>query len=261
MRGAKVAVELTEPFQALEKFEPTDGGAAHRVKQSMPFRLGVSGSPSRSLANGYCCGGTIGSLVKVNGVQYILSNFHVFEGDIVLGGNNRISQNGDLIIHPGLIDVSCIATSAMSVGNLVKISSLPNSNVDASVAKVISGRVRTDGAILDIGTISATTASAALNQAVKKSGRTTGLTRSVVTGLNATVSVTYPNECAGGTAFTKVFTGQVLIKNKNQGQNFLGAGDSGSLMVQDVSVNPKAVGLLFAGSSTTAVANPASAKC
>ena len=38
--------------------------------------------------------------------------------------------------------------------------------------------------------------------------------------------------------------------------DFIAGGDSGSLMVQDAATNPKAVGLLFAGSSTTAVANP-----
>ena len=47
--------------------------------------------------------------------------------------------------------------------------------------------------------------------------------------------------------------------NKNRGKNFLVAGDSGSLMVEDASVNPRAVGLLYAGSSTTAVANPINA--
>ena len=76
------------------------------------------------------------------------------------------------------------------------------------------------------------TVGASLNQAVKKSGRTTGLTRSSVSGLNATISVTYDNECAGGTAFTKTFTGQIVIKNR--GSKFLDSGDSGSLMVEDV---------------------------
>ncbi len=114
--------------------------------------------------------------------------------------------------------------------------------------------VRADGAILEIGTISSQTVGASLNQAVKKSGRTTGLTRSKVSGLNASVSVTYENECAGGTAFTKTFTGQIIIANK--GSKFLNSGDSGSLMVEDVATNPRAVGLLFAGSSITAVANP-----
>jgi hypothetical protein len=114
--------------------------------------------------------------------------------------------------------------------------------------------VRTDGAILEIGTISSSTVSAAINQAVKKSGRTTGLSRSSVSGLNATISVTYDNECAGGTAFTKTFTGQIVIANS--GSKFLNSGDSGSLMVEDVATNPRAVGLLYAGSSTSAIANP-----
>ena len=127
----------------------------------------------------------------------------------------------------------------------MKKSSLPGSNVDCSVAKVSRGQVRTDGAILEIGTISSSTVTAALNQAVKKSGRTTGLTRSSISGLNATISVTYENECAGGTAFTKTFTGQIVVTNR--GSKFLAGGDSGSLMVEDVSTNARAVGLLFAG--------------
>jgi hypothetical protein len=195
-------------------------------------------------------------LVQKGGVQYILSNYHVFESDIVSGGNGRVAKAGDPVIQPGLIDVNCNAIGAQNVATLSGIKSLPGSNVDAAIAQVISGQVRTDGSILDIGTISASTVGASLGQAVKKSGRTTGLTRSSVNGLNATVSVTYENECAGGTAFTKTYTGQILIKNKNRGTSFIAGGDSGSLMVEDASTNPRAVGLLFAGSSTTAVANP-----
>jgi len=66
--------------------------------------------------------------------------------------------------------------------------------------------------------------------------------------------VAYDNECAGGAAFTKTFTGQIVVSNR--GSKFLNAGDSGSLMVEDVATTPRAVGLLFAGSSTLAVANP-----
>jgi hypothetical protein len=140
------------------------------------------------------------------------------------------------------------------VATLVATRALPSSNVDASTANIISGMVREDGAILEIGTISASTVAAFVNQPVKKSGRTTGLTRSTVSGLNATISVAYENECAGGSAFTKTFTGQIVIGNK--GSRFLAGGDSGSLMVEDVATNPRAVGLLFAGSSSTAIANP-----
>ena len=227
---------------------------SHTAKQTPPIQLGTSGGWRYDLANGYCCGGTLGSLVQIGGTQYILSNYHVFESDIVSGGNNRVATTGDPIIQPGLIDVGCNASKAQTVATLVKKSSLPNSNVDASIAQVVPGMVRTDGAILEIGTISAQTVAAAVTQAVKKSGRTTGLTRSTISGLNATVSVAYDNECAGGTAFTKTFTGQIIISNK--GSKFLAAGDSGSLMVEDVATNPRAVGLLFAGSSTLAVANP-----
>jgi len=41
-----------------------------------------------------------------------------------------------------------------------------------------------------------------------------------------------------------------------KGGTFLKSGDSGSLMVQDVTTNPKAIGLLYAGSSQVAIANP-----
>jgi hypothetical protein len=249
LRGIGVQVELTDKFRAMAG---RPGG--HTARQTPPIQLGTSGGWTYDLANGYCCGGTLGSLVSINGQQHILSNYHVFEADIVSGGNNRVAQTGDPIIQPGLIDVNCSNVNAQTVGTLVKKSSLPSSNVDCSVAQVVPGMVRSDGAILEIGTISHSTVAASLNQAVKKSGRTTGLTHSSVSGLNATISVAYENECAGGTAFTKTFTGQIVITNR--GSKFLNSGDSGSLMVEDVATNPRAVGLLFAGSSSTAIANP-----
>jgi hypothetical protein len=251
LRGVNVQVELTDKFRSMAK---PGGGTSHTAKQTPPIQLGTSGGWRYDLANGYCCGGTLGSLVLIGGQQHILSNYHVFEADIVSGGNSRVAQTGDPIVQPGLIDINCTAANGQDVATLVKKSSLPGSNVDCSVAKVIPGMVNSSGAILEIGTISATTVNAALNQAVKKSGRTTGLTHSSISGLNATISVAYDNECAGGAAFTKTFTGQIVIANR--GSRFLNSGDSGSLMVEDVTTNPRAVGLLFAGSSSTAIANP-----
>lgn len=230
------------------------GGVSHTAKQTPPIKLGTSGGWHYDLANGYCCGGTLGSLVQIGGTKYILSNYHVFESDIVSGGNGRIAQTGDPIVQPGLIDINCNANNGQDVATLVKKSSLPGSNVDCAVASIISGMVDPSGSILEVGTISASTVNAFINQTVKKSGRTSGLTRSTISGLNATVSVTYENECAGGTSFTKTFTGQIVIANR--GSKFLAAGDSGSLMVEDVTTNPRAVGLLFAGSSSSAIANP-----
>src|SRR5947209_3480348 len=78
--------------------------------------------------NGCCCGGPLGSLIQVNGTQYILSNYHVFESDIVSGGNGLIATTGSPIIQPALIDIRCNAHRARNVGTLVKLSSLPGSN-------------------------------------------------------------------------------------------------------------------------------------
>lgn len=238
----------------LKAFKGGGGGVSHTAIQAPPIQLGTSGGWRYDLANGYCCAGTLGSLVSVGSTQYVLSNYHVLESDIVNGGNGRVAAAGDPVIQPGMIDISCNANNAQNVATITGIKSLPGSNVDAAIAQVIPGMVRTDGSILEIGTISSSTVGASLNQAVKKSGRTTGLTRSNVSGLNATVSITYENECAGGTSFTKTFTGQIVIANK--GTRFLAGGDSGSLMVEDVSTNARSVGLLFAGSSSIAIANP-----
>jgi hypothetical protein len=65
--------------------------------------------------------------------------------------------------------------------------------------------------------------------------------------------VAYTNECNGGTYY-KTFTGQIVLANPSN--SFVNAGDSGSLMVQDISPNPRAIGLLFAGNASIAVANP-----
>ncbi len=254
LRGKRVRAEITDRFRAMPAKGPSRGGTSHTAKQTAPIQLGTSGGWRYDSANGYCCGGTLGSLVQVGSKQYILSNYHVLEADIVSGGNSRVARPGDAVIQPGLIDVNCNAGSAQNVAALSGIKSLPGSNVDAAIAEVASGMVRTDGAILEIGSLSIQTLAPSANLAVKKSGRTTGLSRSRITGLNATISVAYENECAGGAAFTKTYTGQIIIANK--GSRFLNSGDSGSLMVEDVTTRPRAVGLLFAGSSSTAVANP-----
>ena len=244
-RGVGVQVHLMEQIHAM----------GYTGTQTPPISLGTSGGWAYDRANGYCCGGTLGSLVWIGGAQYILGACHVLEGDIVLGGNNRIAKTGDLIIQPGLIDLGCRRYLGQTVGTLVKRRSLSRSNVDCAIAQVFPGMVRTDGAILDIGTISRDIASAALNQGVKKSGRTTGLTTSWISGLNATVKVTFTNECRGRTYY-KTFAGQIVVHNPSM--TFLRSGDSGSLLVEDEPTNPRAIGLLFAGNSMSAFANPIS---
>jgi len=64
--------------------------------------------------------------------------------------------------------------------------------------------------------------------------------------VNVTVDVSYGSRQAAR------FVNQVLVTP----ENFIASGDSGSLMVEDVDVAPGVVGLLFAGSSSVAIANP-----
>lgn len=230
--------------------EPT---VDHSAAQALPIQLGSSGGNAGDQANGYCCGGTLGSLVEIGGQQFILSNAHVFAGDLVSGGNGGVSTLGDAILQPGLIDSGCSASGASPVASLSDWSDLqdPGHNVDAAIAQVVPGAVKADGSILEIGPLSAATAPAVLNMPVKKSGRSSGLTQGTVAVLDATVTVGYSDECAGD-SFTKTFDNQILVTPGR----FIRSGDSGSLMVEDVANLPRPVGLLFAGSQRVAVANP-----
>ena len=243
---------------AAQKGKPGGGGANHKAEQERPISLGVSGGNAKDTANGYCCSGTLGALVRdQQGNQYILSNTHVFAGDLESGGNGRVAAKGDPINQAGLIDANCQDNSAKYVATLDDWAPLDSStaqnNVDAAIALVLPDKVKSNGEILGIGTLSSSTRAADAGLAVKKAGRTTGLTRSSISSLDATINVGYSDECAGA-SFTKQFTGQILIGNR--GSKFLAGGDSGSLMVEDVATNPRAVGLLYAGSNSIAVANP-----
>src|SRR5438046_4899809 len=143
-RGVGVQVHLTDEFHAMLST------VSHTAKQPPPIQLGTSGGWSKDLANGYCCGGTLGSLVAIGTTQYILSNYHVFESDIVPGGNNTVATTGDPIIQPGLIDVNCNVNGAQTVATLVKKSSLPDSNVDCSIGKVVTGKLASNGSIVEL---------------------------------------------------------------------------------------------------------------
>lgn len=232
-----------------------DTGPAHRIDQPFPIQLGTSGGNISDRTTAWCCGGTLGALVQdAAGNQYILSNNHV------LARTNRATIGED-IIQPGLIDQNpvCAADTNDAVADLsafIRIlfkskKTTPTNSVDAAIAQVRPGAVDPSGSIVDIGVVSTETLPPTLNVAVKKSGRTTGLTRGVITAVNVTVDVTYSKTCGSGSQ-TARFVKQIFVSPGS----FLGGGDSGSLMVEDAATSPRSVGLLFAGSSTVAVANP-----
>ncbi len=236
----------------------------HQVEQQRPIKLGASGVNINDSSSRYCCGGTLGALVQdATGTQYILSNNHIL-------ARTNGALLGEQIIHPGLIDQHtppdwdpvCYEDENDTVAYLSDFVPIrfkegkftPRNQVDAAIAEVVDGAVEPNGAILGIGVLSSETVKARPGQAVKKSGRTTGLTTGIVAAVHATVDVAYSTECGGPATNVARFKNQIFIKTNG----FAGGGDSGSLIVEDAALEPRAVGLVFAGSSDGAltVANP-----
>lgn len=226
--------------------------SGHTARYPRPIPLGVSGGNSKDFAYPYCCSGTLGALVQDgSGTKYILSNKHVFAGDQAASANDPdVAEVGQEINQPGLIEVGCQDITADYVAYLNDWCE-DGYNIDCAIADIMPGMVDPTGTILEIGVLSAATMDAYVGLAVKKSGRTSGLTRGTVSAINGNFNILGSDEC-GGEDTSEYFTGQIVVS----GRRFLQGGDSGSLLVEDVSVNPRAVGLLFAGSTQTAIANP-----
>lgn len=234
-----------------------DSGAQHQTEQARPIQLGTSGGSKEHIdttSNGsFCCGGTLGGLVEAvgGGTQYVLSNNHV------LARVNRFVPGED-VVQPGLIDTKpnvCVKKDGDIVADLSAfvLIDFDNTNVvDAAIAQVRPGAVANDGSIIDIGPLSADTLAPSVDLKVKKSGRTSGLTTGRVASVAATVNVTYGLECGGPNTDTATFINQFLVRPGK----FSAGGDSGSLIVEDIATNPRAVGLLFAGSRLFTIGNP-----
>ncbi|MBN2070581.1 MAG: hypothetical protein JW814_03905 [Candidatus Krumholzibacteriota bacterium] len=237
------------------KIKMVKGGSSstgHTARYPRPIPLGVSGGNSKDFAYPYCCSGTLGALLQDgSGTKFILSNKHVFAGDQAASANDPdVAEVGQEINQPGLIDVNCQDIPADYVAYLTTWCE-DNLNIDCAIAEIIPGMVDPEGSIYEIGEISATTMDAYVGLLVKKSGRTSGLTRGTVSAINGAFNVGGSDEC-GGESTTEYFTGQIVVS----GRKFLLGGDSGSLLVEDVATNPRAIGLLFAGSTSTGIANP-----
>ena len=218
-----------------------DGGGNHRVRNQ---HLGVSGGNVNDRSRSFCCSGTLGALVTDGTTNYILSNNHVL-------GRSGQAVAGEDVSQPGLIDANCQVTTV--VGDFTAAPPLAaGSNVDAAIAQLRPGTMDATGFIEDIGVPSKAVAVPTVGMSVAKSGRTTGFTTGTVSSINTSVSVQYQANCGGGKKFTVSFSGQIVIGPGS----FSAGGDSGSMIVTNNSAhNP--VGLLFAGSSSSTIANPA----
>ena len=216
-----------------------DDGADHRVSSEL---YGVSGGNVNDRSRAFCCSGTLGALVADGaGIRYILSNNHVL-------ARSGAGVTGEDISQPGMIDSNCQV--AERVADLAYAAPLGSSNVDAALAELIPGRMAADGEIMDVG-VPGSPVAPTVGMPVQKSGRTTGHTTASVSAINLSVQVQYQQGCGSGKKFRVTYTNQVAINSSA----FSAGGDSGSLILtNNGSRNP--VGLLFAGSSTTTIANP-----
>ncbi len=212
--------------------------------------------------------GTLGCLVKKDGRSVILSNNHVL-------ANSNAAEIGDPILQPGSYDggrypedhiadleqfvpihisglpSECpIATGtadflnsiARLFGSNVQLQAIDRQQtenlVDAAIARPLNPEDVKDE-ILQIGTIQGA-AEGILGMAIKKSGRTTGLTTGEIQQVDVTVNVQY------GEGQIAQFTDQLMAGAMSQG------GDSGSAVLDE---SNHLVGLLFAGSDTTTIMN------
>ncbi len=266
--NAPITVAITAISQANASFTGTAVvtlTTQQQQTQTEPIELGTSGGNINDAYGNYCCSGTLGSLVTLNGTLYILSNNHVL-------ADSDTGIAGDAITQPGLIEVNCASSSTHTVANLSQFFNLetgPIPKIDAALAAVSSGAVNTSGNILllgstltngvptpgapksGIGLTPAQAIGAPYNGAVAKSGRTTGLTCSTIVGTNVASSVSYYTHCGDtNAAFTVNYTDLVAVN----GGDFSDTGDSGSLIVTQSTA--EAVALLFAGSDTDTVGNP-----
>jgi hypothetical protein len=210
--------------------------------QSRNTHLGVSGSNVNDITSAFCCGGTLGSLLTSGGTTYyILSNNHILARQDQAAPGEDISQ-------PGLIDNGC--RPATIVADFTTAPKL-GTNVDAAIALLRDSLMDTTGFIQGIGTISSVVKAPAVGLAVEKSGRTTGTTTGTIGSVNTSVNVQYQIRCGQGKKYVISYTNQIVINSSS----FSAGGDSGSLIVTNNTCH-QPVGLLFAGSSSSTIANP-----
>ena len=272
-RPRMVAPEQADPGSAPRQEEGDENGdedagegegelVAEERRYERPVPIGVSVGNA-----GECTAGSIGARVTDGQQVYLLSNNHV------LAQENAAPLGSD-VVQPGPADTSCETDPGDVLGDLSRIEHVavgpdpldpmtvpplfppipgelapaPAENlIDAALALTtpaeLGNATPADGYGLPIS--ETITAEAALGQEVQKYGRTTGLTKGKVVGINGVLEVSY----GGGLAR---FVDQLIVLSPVP---FLASGDSGALLVTDPGRRP--AGLLFASNSagTVALAN------
>lgn len=236
LSGVEVVPEVTGRFTAL----PADEAVDPKRGFPRPVPIGVSGG------HGNVTAGTIGARVTDGARLFALSNNHVFAA-------NNGGRPGDNLLQPGVVDGGRDPDDAFGTLHdfepIVFCGALgcePNS-IDAAIALTSDDQLGSSTPDGGYGSPRGWTEEAELGMSVQKYGRTTGHTVGRVSGINATIDVNYRVGRAR-------FEGQIVIS----GNGFSAGGDSGSLIVTKglLLADRRPVGLLFAGSGTSTIANP-----
>lgn len=273
MANPWVATEVPGTRRAL--FDPEPPPQADRTARWRPAQPGVS------IGHVQVTAGTFGACVKDKrtGETYILSNNHVAANGT--DGHDDRARVGDAVLQPGAYDGGGSEHDvighlerfiplhplfsaprckwAQAVQTLLNIPlrlvarnyavrierQAPEDNVvDCAVVKPVNpGDV--DGNVVGIGRVRGMV-EAEVGMRVKKSGRTTSITKGEVLALGATLNVGL-----GGSTVAR-FVDQIVTTPLAQ------PGDSGSLVLD---AHNNAVGLLFAGSDKTTLCNRIAAVC
>jgi hypothetical protein len=221
----KPSYTYSEPVSRTAKVRPIVGGISLGVPEDV---------------YGGKMAGTLGLIVQgPGGYYYILSNAHV----IAMNSKAQFLPLGTATLQPGTYDGGTISDKVGELYNYTKITFGPKGKnyADAAIAKVTISDYLVGG-VLDSDNQNtyniSGTAEVSIGDSVRKSGRTTGVTTNTVFDTDATVKVWYT------LSKWAIFYDQILVN-----QPFIESGDSGS----PVDKGGAFVGLVFAGSSSTAV--------
>lgn len=226
------ALRRTNPSSLTQNIRPVQGG----------YSIGHTRITAGTIAT--CVYDQLPKDIGIPTKYYILSNNHV------LAAQNK-GCPGDAIVQPGPIDGGCPPFDTIAtLTRFVPIDFEPclprhlhNNLVDAAIAQ--SPLHDLDPAIHWIGNVRGWLPKdkVQVGMMVQKTGRTTGFTRGKILATNATIDVTY----SGGNVAR--FKDQIVSTPMSAG------GDSGALLVTRVDNLPFAVGLHFASSPLTSIAN------
>jgi endonuclease G len=192
-----------------------------RLTRADPLRGGISVSDER-----HHRAGTLGGKVidRKTGAEMILANWHVLAGDWIAQPGQRIYQSGRLDGGTAADTVATLTRDAMSSG------------LDAAVA-ALNGSRRLVNDQLGVGPVRGV-GTATIGMEVVKSGRTTGVTRGRVTGVEGVAQISYEG--------VRRLIRQVVTISPLWGGEVSRPGDSSSLWLARESAH--AVGIHFAGS-------------